>query len=605
MAPVGLQQGSVRARRLSSRVIVVRGEIGLLDPAALRHVLSSQPLQLVLTRHRAFLVNRRLPPPIHQDGVSPRCALVPRRQIVLRLRQHRLPRFRRPRPCQQPLPERGERKRILVPLLLAHFRTGRERDVHPVRMQRVVQLHQPQVPEVKPGRILLRVRRRQALVIEQELPGPVEIESLRRRKSKCIRSVQLLNRLGDLVVICECDAPHTPSSGRQHHHCLPGVGPVLAEGSPDPAGAKAAEPEGRLPAFIRQHNRTIQAIHDTSGGVKDLKRDDLDPVALDPNRDPVDPFHAFDLLPVPYDAVHFDLHPAGPGIPTQRNRIKGFRLIEDFIPVVPVRRVSLHIGRQIVLQGQPLKRRVPQPSGVRQKARPIVVMTARPVHLHPENQKVRQPAQGPVIEQVRPSVSDQRLHKPPPVAQADPQPAPSLHPLAVSPIGRRQQVIPREHQPHIQPVPRLFDLVEQSQPRQTLKRNAPPPVVIRERPASRRRVLRQPVRILFAQLPPLLAQSRKQTFTFRPGESIGNPIVDNHRSRQDHRCLHIPGIGRRTPVLPARVRQRPRLGALRENLLLRQQVGERVQRAVVLHRVRVGQKVIGRLQKRFVVTAIG
>ena len=170
---------------------------------------------------------------------------------------------------------------------------------------------------MEPCHIPLWGFRRQTLVEEQILPWPVEIKPLRRDNAQRIRSVHPFNHLGDLVLTGKHNAPHVPSSGHQHHRGPSGVRSVLLQGCPYLAGAQAVKPEGRLRSLTRQRHRSVQAVHDLTSPVQDLQRSELNPIARNVERNPVDPLHAVNPLPVPQDTVHPDLHPAGLRIPSE------------------------------------------------------------------------------------------------------------------------------------------------------------------------------------------------------------------------------------------------------------------------------------------------
>ena len=86
VTPVGLQERSVRVSGLTADIVIVWRQERLLDPAALRNVLPAQPLAVVLPPDGAFLVHRGLPPTVDEEGVPAGRALIPGRQVVLRLR---------------------------------------------------------------------------------------------------------------------------------------------------------------------------------------------------------------------------------------------------------------------------------------------------------------------------------------------------------------------------------------------------------------------------------------------------------------------------------------------------------------------------------------
>ena len=126
-----------------------------------------------------------------------------------------------------------------------------------------------------------------------------------------------------------------------------------------------------------------------------------------------------------------------------------------------------------------------------------------------------------MVEEIGTSAPDQRLHESTAVDQADGQPPPALHPLTILSIRRGKQVVPREHDPHTKPVARLVDLVEESQPRQPLEGDAPPPVVIGQAAASPHGVLAEPPGVLLAQLLALFPQPIQELPLLRLREVVG------------------------------------------------------------------------------------
>src|SRR5262249_19090278 len=88
-------------------------------------------------------------------------------------------------------------------------------------------------------------------------------------------------------------------------------------------------------------------------------------------------------------------------------------------------------------------------------------------------------------------------------------------------------------------------------------------------------------------------------------ELLWDPVISDDRPGEDHRRLHVPGIGGWSPVGPARERQRPGLGPLREDRFAAQEVGKGKKRWLILQRVGVREENVGCFQERFIVRAAG